>query len=221
MPEYKLTYFSDASENFSRSYVCSFQKSGFKKIIEVLRDKPDQVLSNAQDFAQLATMLRAVADNANLLAAAISTTLTPSPASESTSAREEQQSEKRADQTDSYPNSLSNEEDEPQESEFESPMPTAGRDTKAVSTTNVGDRSKPTPHGFYYEFVKDEKPYAVRDMNNPHVGIMTKFKSKAEAEKYINDREREAAAAAMKTALDGAVLPQFSDERKEGSYAHI
>ena len=32
-------------------------------------------------------------------------------------------------------------------------------------------------------------------MNNPHVGIMCKFKSKTEADKYINDREREAAAA--------------------------
>lgn len=77
-------------------------------------------------------------------------------------------------------------------------------------TTKVGDRSEPTPHGFYYEFVKDEKPYAVRDMNNPHVGIMFKFKSKTEADTYINDREREAGAA-TKTALDGAV-PQVSDE---------
>jgi hypothetical protein len=124
-PEYKLKYFADASENFSRNYMYSFQKSAFKKINEVLRDKPDQVRSNAQDFAQLATMLRGVAENANLLAAAISTTLTPSPASESTSGRDEQQSEKHADQTDSDLTLLANEETEPQKSEPESLTPDA------------------------------------------------------------------------------------------------
>jgi hypothetical protein len=60
----------------------------------------------------------------------------------------------------------------------------------------VGSKSEPTPHGFLWEFVKDEKPYAVRDENNPHVGIMTKFKSKGEADRYINEREREAASMA-------------------------
>jgi hypothetical protein len=105
--------------------VYSFQKSEFKKIIEVLWDRPDQVRSNAQDFAQLATMLRAVADNANLLAAAISTALTLSPASESTSGREEHRSEKRADQTDSNVAFLANEETEPQKSEPESLTPDA------------------------------------------------------------------------------------------------
>jgi hypothetical protein len=59
--------------------------------------------------------------------------------------------------------------------------------------TIIGDKSEPTLHGFYYEFVKDEKPYAVRDVHNPRVGIMFKCKSKTEAERYINDREREAA----------------------------
>lgn len=107
VPDYKLKYFVEASENFSRSYMYSFQKGGFKKIIEVLRDKPDQVRSNAQDFAQLATMLRSVAENANLLAAAISTALTPPPAPEN-SQPEEQVNEEHADQYDSYPNSLSN-----------------------------------------------------------------------------------------------------------------
>ena len=95
-PEYKLNYFAEASENFSRTYLYSFQKSGFKKIIEVLRDKPDQVRSNAQDFAQLATVLRGVAKNANLLAAAISTALMPSPLE--TSEPEEEMNEEHADQ---------------------------------------------------------------------------------------------------------------------------
>ncbi len=59
----------------------------------------------------------------------------------------------------------------------------------------VGDRSEPTPHGFFWEFARDERPYGVRDINNPHVGIMCKCRSKTEAAKYINEREREAAKA--------------------------
>jgi len=88
----------------------------------------------------------------------------------------------------------------------ETPTPSVEPDAEVVSTTKVGDKSEPTPHGFYYEFVKDEKPYAVRDMNNPHVGIMCKFKSKTEADKYINDREREAAA--TKVPVDAAAVPE-------------
>src|ERR1019366_8486812 len=56
----------------------------------------------------------------------------------------------------------------------QSPTPAAKPDADVVSTTKVGDKSELTPHGFYWEFNKDEKPYAVRDMNNPHVGIMSK-----------------------------------------------
>ena len=67
-------------------------------------------------------------------------------------------------------------------------------DAEVISTTKVGDKSESTRHGFYWEFVKDEKPYAVRDLNNPNLGILHKLKSKAEADKYMNDREREAAA---------------------------
>jgi hypothetical protein len=85
--------------------------------------------------------------------------------------------------------------------------PAAEPDTDVVSTTKVGDKSEPTPHGFYYEFIKDEKPYAVRDANNPHLGIMCKFKGKTEAERYINDREREAAEA-MAAAANGTDVPQ-------------
>lgn len=57
-------------------------------------------------------------------------------------------------------------------------------------------------------------------MNNPHVGIMCKFKSKTEADKYINDREREAAAA-LKCPLDEAVAPQVSyepDDEQQSDY---
>ena len=193
-PEYKLKSFADASENFSRGYTHSFQKSGFKKIIDVLRDKPDQVRSNAQDFAQLAMVLRGVAENANLLAAAISKALTPSPGPLPTTEPEEQPAEQNTDQTDFDLDTLLNEEHEPQTSEFESPTPAAKPDAEVVSTTKVGDKSEPTRHGFYSEFVKDENPYAVRDLNNPNLGILHKLKSKAEADKYMNDREREAAA---------------------------
>jgi hypothetical protein len=119
-PDYKLKYFADATENFSRNYMSSFEKSGFKKIVQTLRDKPDQVRSNAQDFAQLATMLRAMAENANLLAAAISTALTPSPESESTLIPEAEQNEKHADPTDSDLTVLANEETGPRKSEPES-----------------------------------------------------------------------------------------------------
>ena len=192
-PEYKLKYFAEASENFSRTYLYSFEKSGFKKIIEMLRDKPDQERSNAQDVSQLATMLRGVAENANLLAAAISTALMPS--SVETSEPEEEMNEEHADQTDSDPIALSNEDREPQESEPELITPDAKPDTGVRPATKVGDKSDPTLHGFYYEFIKDEKPYVVRDLNNPHLGIMCKFKSKTEAEHYISDREREAAEA--------------------------
>jgi hypothetical protein len=192
-PEYKLKYFAEASENFSRTYLYSFEKSGFKKIIEMLRDKPDQERSNAQDVAQLATMLRGVAENANLLAAAISTALMPSSAE--ISEPEEEMSDDHADQTDSDPNPFSNEEREPQESEPELLTSAAKPDTGVRPATKVGDKSDPTPHGFYFEFIKDEKPYAVRDTNNPHLGVMVKFKSKTESERYISDREREAAEA--------------------------
>jgi len=79
-------------------------------------------------------------------------------------------------------------------------------------TTKIGDKSEPTPHGFYWEFIKDEKPYAVRDMNNPHVGIMSKFKSKTEADKYINDREREAADAKAAAADSADEVPQVYEK---------
>jgi hypothetical protein len=129
--------------------------------------------------------------------------LTPSPVPE-TSEPEEEVNEEHADQTDSDQNSLSNEEGQPQEFEPELLTSDAKPETGVMSTTKVGDKSEPTSHGFYYEFVRDEKPYAVRDMNNPHVGVMFKCKSKTEADKYINDREREAAEA-TKVEMDAVV----------------
>ena len=38
-----------------------------------LREKPEQVLANAQDFAQLTVVLRRAADHLNLLAAVVTT----------------------------------------------------------------------------------------------------------------------------------------------------
>jgi hypothetical protein len=77
-------------------------------------------------------------------------------------------------------------------------------------TTKVGDKSDPTPHGFHYEFIRDERPYAIRDGNNPHLGIMFKCKSKTEADTYISDREREAAEA-TKAPLESAETPVACD----------
>ena len=45
----------------------------------MLKNKPDQVLANAQDFEHLVAVLRGAAENANLLAAVIATALAPSP----------------------------------------------------------------------------------------------------------------------------------------------
>lgn len=47
-------------------------------------------------------------------------------------------------------------------------------------------------------------------MNNPHLGIMFKFKSKTEADKYIGDREREAAKV-TKAPLESTETPVVCD----------
>lgn len=78
--------------------------------------------------------------------------------------------------------------------------PSPDPDADVVSTTKVGDKSEPTPHGFYYEFIQDEKPYAVRDMNNPNLGILCKSKNKAEVELKVATYEREAKQAKAKAA---------------------
>jgi hypothetical protein len=75
--DFSLKYFEEAARDFKDRYHHAFQGSAFKKILEMLKDKPDQVLSNAQDFTQLAVVLKGAADNLNLLAAAITAALTP------------------------------------------------------------------------------------------------------------------------------------------------
>ena len=77
--DFKLKYFADASSSFVDRYGYSFKGSAFKRILLMLREKPDQVLANAQDFAQLAVVLRGAADNAKLLAAVITTALNTTP----------------------------------------------------------------------------------------------------------------------------------------------
>ena len=79
-PDFKLKYFAAASEDFKSRYHHAFQSGAFKKILEILKSKPEQVLSNAGDFAHLAVVLRGAAENANLLAAAITFALAPPPA---------------------------------------------------------------------------------------------------------------------------------------------
>jgi hypothetical protein len=78
-PAYEVKYFEEASANFKDRYLYAFQGSVFKKILDMLEDKPEKVLSNAHDFAQLTVVLRSAAENLKLLAAAITTGLTPPP----------------------------------------------------------------------------------------------------------------------------------------------
>jgi hypothetical protein len=78
--DFKLKYFADASSSFIDRYNCAFQGSAFKKLLALL-NKPDQVHSNAQDFAQIASVLQGASENLNLLAAVITTALTSIPAS--------------------------------------------------------------------------------------------------------------------------------------------
>jgi len=214
-PQYKRKYFDEASGNFKDRYRYAFDGSALKKVLAMLKHKPQQVLANAQDFAQLATVLRGVAENANLLAAVITTALTPSPEPEPqpTSEPEEQPIEQNDAPTDSDLNTLSNEEHEPQTSEFESPMPAAKPDADVISTTGVGDKSEPTPHGFYYEMRLHEKlPYVVRDTNNPNLGILCECKNKADAEMKVATYEREAAEAMAAAADSADDVPQLMEK---------
>jgi hypothetical protein len=89
-PDFKLKYFGEASENFKDRYRNAFLGSAFKKILMMLKDNPQQVLAHAHDFSQMAVILRATANNLNLLAAAIETALTPSLALEKEPRRERQ-----------------------------------------------------------------------------------------------------------------------------------
>jgi hypothetical protein len=78
-PVYKRKYFVEASSDFIDRFAYSMSGSAFKKLLLMLREKPEQVLANAQDFAQLAVVLRGAAYNLNLLAAAITNSPAPSP----------------------------------------------------------------------------------------------------------------------------------------------
>jgi hypothetical protein len=82
-PDYKLKCFDEASEEFKDGYHCALQGVAFTKILNMLKDKPGQVLSNAHDFGQMAVVLQSASENLKLLAAAITTRLAASPASSS------------------------------------------------------------------------------------------------------------------------------------------
>lgn len=119
-PDYKRKYFREASQNFTVRYRHALQSSTFEKILDMLKDKPQQVLANAHDFAQLAVVLRGAAENLNLLAATITTALTypteAEPGTEPAPEPEEQQEEQNTEQHESDPTVFSNEEAESQES---------------------------------------------------------------------------------------------------------
>ncbi len=237
-PDFKLKYFKAASGNFTDHCHYAFHGSAFKKILAMLKDKPDQVLSNAQDFAQLATVLRSVAENANLLANVITTALTPSPEPESQPMPEpeEPREEQNTGQHDPDLTVLANEETEPETSELKSLTPDAPASTPQAAqkekstneytlnqhpTTNVGDKSEPTAHGFFFEMRLHEKlPYVVRDANNPNLGILCECKNKADAEMKVATYEREAAEA-MAAAVDGGAIKkvQFAVDRILGTAA--
>ena len=64
--------------------------------------------------------------------------------------------------------------------------------------TTVGDKSIPTARRFFHVHLHGKLPYVLRNGRNPSLsGILCECKNKAEAERYINDRKREAAAAAI------------------------
>jgi hypothetical protein len=74
-PDFKLKYFAEASGNFTDRFRHSVRGSAFTKVLDMLKSKPQQVLANTHDFAQLAVVLRGASDSLDLLAAAIATSL--------------------------------------------------------------------------------------------------------------------------------------------------
>jgi hypothetical protein len=75
-PKFKRRYFTNAADAFKRSYGLALQSAPFKKILSILKNKTQQVLSNADDFAQLATLIRGAGDHLKLLAAVMTTSST-------------------------------------------------------------------------------------------------------------------------------------------------
>jgi hypothetical protein len=67
-------------------------------------------------------------------------------------------------------------------------------------TTRVGDKSEPTAHGYYYEFVRTGgRPYAVKQVGVEKArGVLCSCKNKADADLKVATYEREAAAVAIK-----------------------
>jgi hypothetical protein len=94
VPDFKLKYFKAASGNFTDRFSHAVRGRAFTKILDMLKGKPQQVLSNAHDFAQLAVVLRGASDNLNLLAAAIATALTLPVAPEPEPPQEQEASQK-------------------------------------------------------------------------------------------------------------------------------
>jgi hypothetical protein len=62
-PACKSKHFEDASGHFQDGYHQALQGTAFTKIIDMLKDKPGQVMSNAHDFAQLVVLLQGAAEN--------------------------------------------------------------------------------------------------------------------------------------------------------------
>jgi hypothetical protein len=169
--DFKQKHFEEASRNFKDRYHHAFQSSAFKKILEMLKKKPDLVLSNAQDFAQLTVVLHGAADNLNLLSAAIITALTPArePEPEPTPKlgpapeRIEETEEQATHQDSSDLTAFSNEEHELQEREPESPTPDVPASTPASDKTQKANGKyapRKTANG-YGVFVADEQDCAV------------------------------------------------------------
>jgi len=75
---------------------------------------------------------------------------------------------------------------------YVTPTPASHR----LGCTNIGDKSVPTQHGFYWEFRKNPTvPYTVRDVNHPDLGILCECTSKTAANAMLHTYETDAAAA--------------------------
>jgi hypothetical protein len=63
----------------------------------------------------------------------------------------------------------------------------------------IGVKSEATPNGYYWEGRKHAThPYVVTNVNHLHIPIIKECKTRTEAEQYVNDREKEAAAAGQR-----------------------
>src|ERR1700723_2748397 len=69
-PNFKLKYFQEASANFTYHNTAAVEGAAFKKVLTILKSKPQQIATNAEDFGNMAMLLEGAADNLNLLATA-------------------------------------------------------------------------------------------------------------------------------------------------------